>query len=215
MNNVQKTHSHTDERHCTKHSVKWNIDYQLKNLCHRIMLHVCGMKWKTETMLHTKALACMSVWFRFIKHCHTWPCSHVLCVCEEYINPQPTIVRQIIIESMLRYVSLHHFGASSICSFHIRAINLTRIKWNIDFAALRQAPFSSTINEIHKLNEVERLNKHLYHIYSECLNWGRNFHSTTKYEYEQTMRISQRKNLWLERWERHPILIFWQCILNF
>lgn len=85
-----RVHAQTQAEDSAKahHQVKHWLSIE-KFVPKRILCYyVCELKWKTETMLYTKAVAC--VWFRFIKHCHTSPCSHV-CVwcCEEYINPQP------------------------------------------------------------------------------------------------------------------------------
>lgn len=125
-------------------------------------------------------------------------------VCAEYTNPHsPTIVRKIIIESLLRYVSLHHFGASPICSFPIRTKCLLRSSFDVwqelnEILILPPCAIRHLILLllIHKLNESKRLNKHLF----VALNWGLRLSLNNK-SIEQTMRIGPRKNLWMEHWE--------------
>lgn len=160
MNNVHTIHSHTHTDTQRQDSAKaqstassetliinWKICAQTNFIVFHILLCVRGMKWKTETMLLTKALVFGSGSLSIATHCHV----HMF-VCGEYMNPQSTIVRKIIIESLLRYVSLHHFGASSICFFLIHtklrhfALGLTCDKNWMKNWFFRLAPFDSIIN---------------------------------------------------------------------
>lgn len=99
----------------------------------------------------------LCAWFRFIKYCHTLLSSHVCaCVCVKSTwNYNKLLFDKIIIESLLRYVSLHHqFALFTFTTFFplfnwCMCVSVTRIKWNIEFfpcaPALRRAPICNSI----------------------------------------------------------------------